>query len=83
MLKMLSIDRFEGEYAVCVDDDENIVSIDRKLIRGKAVSGDVIDEKDGVYIVLENETERRKKENKEASGRVVSINFTPNERECI
>lgn len=59
---MLSIDRFEGEYAVCVDDDENIVSIDRKLIRGKAVSGDVIDEKDGVYIVLENETERRKKE---------------------
>lgn len=59
---MLSIDRFEGEYAVCVDDDENIVSIDRKLIRGKAVSGDVIDEKDGVYIVLENETERRKNE---------------------
>ena len=59
---MLSIDRFEGEYAVCVDDDENIVSIDRKLIIGKAVSGDVIDEKDGVYIVLENETERRKNE---------------------
>lgn len=59
---MLSIDRFEGEYAVCVDDDENIVSIDRKLIRGKAVSGDVIEEKDGVYIVLENETERRKNE---------------------
>ena len=60
MLKMLSIDRFEGKYAVCVDDDENIVRIDRKLIRGKAVSGDVIDEKDGVYIVLENETKKEK-----------------------
>lgn len=59
---MLSIDRFEGEFAVCIDDNENIVSINRSLIRGKAVSGDVIDEKNGVYIVLENETERRKNE---------------------
>lgn len=42
---MLSIDRFEGEFAVCIDDNENIVSINRRLIRGKAVSGDVIDEK--------------------------------------
>ena len=65
MLKMLSIDRFEGKYAVCVDDDENIVRIDLKLIRGKAVSGDVIDEKDGVYIVLENETKKRKNEIRE------------------
>ncbi len=59
---MLSIDRFEGEFAVCIDDNENIVSINRSLIRGKVVSGDVIDEKNGVYIVLENETERRKNE---------------------
>lgn len=59
---MLSIDRFEGEFAVCIDDNENIVSINRRLIRGKAVSGDVIDEKNGVYIVLENETKRRKNE---------------------
>ena len=59
---MLSIDRFEGVYAVCVDDEENIVNINQSLIRENAVPGDIIEEKDGFYIILKDETKRRKEE---------------------
>lgn len=59
---MLSIDRFEGGYAVCVDDEENIVNINQSLIRENAVPGDIIEEKDGFYITLKDETKRRKEE---------------------
>ncbi len=59
---MLSIDRFEGGYAVCVDDEENIVNINQSLIRENAVPGDIIEEKDGFYIILKDETKRRKEE---------------------
>lgn len=61
-LKMLSIDRFEGGYAVCVDDEENIVNIKKSLIEGNAVSGDIIEEKDSIYVILKDETKRRKEE---------------------
>ena len=61
---MLSIDRFEGGYAVCVDDEENIVNINQSLIRENAVPGDIIEEKDGFYIILKDETKRRKRRNK-------------------
>lgn len=59
---MFSIDRFEGGYAVCVDDEENIVNIKQSLIRENAVPGDIIEEKDGFYITLKDETKRRKEE---------------------
>ncbi|MDE6148984.1 MAG: DUF3006 domain-containing protein [Ruminococcus sp.] len=59
---MLSIDRFEGGYAVCVDDEENIVNIKKSLIEGNAVSGDIIEEKDSIYVILKDETKRRKEE---------------------
>ena len=59
---MLSIDRFEGGYAVCVDDEENIVNINQSLIEENAVSGDIIEEKDGIYVILKDETKRRKEE---------------------
>lgn len=59
---MLSIDRFEGLYAVCVDDDGHIVNVQRSKIKGEAVEGDVIQEKNGFYAVLKNETQIRKEE---------------------
>ena len=37
----LVIDRFEGEYAVVVDDDENTYNVDRKLFENNK-EGDVV-----------------------------------------
>lgn len=39
----LTIDRFEGDYAVVVDDDENTYNVDRKLF---------IDNKEGDTVYL-------------------------------
>lgn len=59
---MLSIDRFEGEYAVCIDDSGNIFEIDVNLIESNAASGDVIQLKDNIYVILKDETRKRREE---------------------
>ena len=37
----LVIDRFEGDYAIVVDDNENTYNVDRKLFEGNK-EGDVV-----------------------------------------
>lgn len=59
---MLSIDRFENGYAVCVNDDGKIYNIKCELIENGADAGDIIEQKNGIYVVLKDETEKRREE---------------------
>ena len=39
----LTIDRFEGEYAVCIGEDEKTLNIERALIPNEAKEGSIIE----------------------------------------
>ena len=61
-----TIDRFEGEYAVCEDcESEEIVNILRNKIEAKAKEGDIIKLVDDKYVVDEEETKKAREEIKE------------------
>ncbi|GAA0120801.1 MAG: DUF3006 domain-containing protein [Clostridium argentinense] len=58
----LIIDRFEGEFAVCENEEGKMINISRNKLPKEAKEGDVIIiEKEKVYIDVE-ETERLKRE---------------------
>ncbi|MCI8497040.1 MAG: DUF3006 domain-containing protein [Clostridiales bacterium] len=57
-----SIDRFEGDYAVCEDENGHMHSIARKLLPETAEEGDVLRMEGGTYAVDREETERRRQE---------------------
>lgn len=56
------IDRFEGNFAVCEDEEGNMHNIDRTLISGNPKEGDVIEKQGDLYRINIEETEKRKKE---------------------
>lgn len=58
------IDRFEGEYAVVILDDETVIDLKRNEIPEEAKEGDVLNIADNVTIDVE-ETEKRKKKAEE------------------
>ena len=55
------IDRFEENFAVCEDEQGNMVSIERNKITGTAAEGDILIQKLNGYVVDEKETIKRKK----------------------
>lgn len=56
-----SIDRFEGEFVVCEDDNGDMIEILRKNIPAHAREGDVLTVDDvGNYYVDQCETQRRR-----------------------
>ena len=55
------IDRFEGNMAV-VEIDGRLQDIPRDQLPDKVKEGDVIVEENGVYLIDEEETKRRRKE---------------------
>ncbi|MGN1133636.1 MAG: DUF3006 domain-containing protein [Oscillospiraceae bacterium] len=59
---MLSIDRFEGGFAVCIDDDGNASDIDIKLLPENAAEGDMIYFKEGRYHISEEQTRKMREE---------------------
>lgn len=56
------IDRFEGNFAVCEDEEGNMHNIARSLIVGKPHEGDIIEKQGNTYNINPEETEKRKKE---------------------
>ncbi len=56
----LSIDRIEGEIAVCQTQDHKIIPILLSKIAGNAKEGDVIEETANGYAVSQAETIRRR-----------------------
>ena len=59
---MLSIDRFEGGYALCVDEQGHVVEIETALIEDGADEGDYIFENDGRYYVDRDKTKAERDE---------------------
>lgn len=56
----ISIDRFEGDFAVCEDDNLKIINIPRSKLPKEAKEGDVLKCFEGNYAVDYEETKRRK-----------------------
>ena len=59
-MKKMSIDRIVGELAVCFNDQNQEIKIDKKLIPPEAKEGDIILYNNGVYLIDSDETEKRK-----------------------
>lgn len=55
-----TIDRFEGDYAVLEDDDENRVNVKKALLPEMAKESDVLDFDGESYTVNAEETEKRR-----------------------
>ena len=55
-----TIDRFEGDYAVLEDDDENRVNVKKALLPEMAKESDVLDFDGESYTVNADETEKRR-----------------------
>lgn len=58
---MLIIDRFEGDIAVCTDDNKNLVNLNKSQLPKGAAAGDSLYIKDGQYFIDSDETLKRKK----------------------
>lgn len=56
------IDRFEGNFAVCEDQEGNMHNIARNLIVGKPHEGDIIEKQGNAYNINQKETEKKIKE---------------------
>ncbi len=56
---MIIIDRFEGEYAVCEDDEQQVL-IKKDEISHNAKEGDVIEKNEYGYVVNVGETQKRR-----------------------
>lgn len=48
---MLTIDRFDGEFAVCINDNGSIINVKKKLIPDEAKEGDIIEISENCYII--------------------------------
>lgn len=59
-MKKVVIDRFEGNYAVCEDEDRNILEINKNEIPKTAKDGDVLIINQGVIEIDEQETLARR-----------------------
>jgi len=54
------IDRFEGDYAVCENEDRTMANIEKSKIPSEAKEGDVLQISDDKIIIDEAETIKRK-----------------------
>ena len=59
----LCIDRFEGDFAICEDENLKIVKIDLKKIKSRAKEGDILKFYNDFYIVDFDKTLERKTKN--------------------
>jgi hypothetical protein len=55
------IDRFEGDFAVCEQEDKNMVNIERSKLPEQSAEGDVLDISSDTIRIDRNETNKRKK----------------------
>jgi len=55
----LVIDRFEGKYAVCVQEDK-VINIPRYKVPIEAKDGDCLVMEDGFFVVQNEETENKR-----------------------
>lgn len=56
------VDRFEGQFAVCENEKQEMVNIPAGLLPQGVKEGDVLDESDGSYWIMRGETRKTKAE---------------------
>lgn len=56
---MLTIDRFEGEFAVCIYDNGAMINIKKHLIPSGAKEGDIIEISNNCYIINKEKTKSK------------------------
>lgn len=62
IMKLLAVDRFEGNYVICEDDEKKFFAIEKVEAPASAVEGDILRiTDDGVIEIDKEETARRKK----------------------
>lgn len=59
---MLIIDRFEGKFAVCEEEEGTFREISRDQLPPESKEGDCLDYQDGTYQINREETQRRREE---------------------
>ena len=57
---MLIVDRIESNFAVCEDENQNMININLEEFTEVPKDGDIIELIDGEYIINKEETEKRK-----------------------
>ena len=57
---MLIVDRIESNFAVCEDENKNMININLEEFIEIPKDGDIIELIDGKYIINNKETEKRK-----------------------
>ena len=57
---MLIVDRIESSFAVCEDENQNMININLEEFDEIPKDGDVIELSDAKYIINKEETEKRK-----------------------
>ncbi len=68
---MLSIDRFDGVYAICEGDDEKLYAVEKSELQKGAKPGDVLrTSSDGSLTLDKDETKRRKERIKKLQDRL-------------
>lgn len=61
-----SIDRFEGEFAICENKQTNeMVNIKRSLLPEDCNEGDIIEFRDGIYVLNKTQTQKEQAEIKD------------------
>lgn len=58
---MLIIDRFEGNYAVCEDENKQMHNIELRFIEDNPKEGDIIENNNGSFKINVEETKKRRK----------------------
>ena len=56
---LLTIDRFEGEFAVCIDDNGATINIKKENIPSDAKEGDIIEISENCYIINKEKTQSK------------------------
>lgn len=59
---MLSVDRIENNYAVCVNDDGEYLDIELSLINGEIKEGDILTFENGKYMIDKEKTVSEREE---------------------
>ena len=72
-MKFLTIDRFEGGFAVCEDEDGKILNVDKTTIENSAKEGDIIflSEGQGIFFVDKKKSEDRRRSIEERFRRLI------------
>jgi len=71
-MKQVSVDRFEGKFAICEDKEGKFFAIETSELPKDAAEGTVlkIDDDAGILTIDQEETDRRREKNRKLQNRV-------------